>query len=122
MTVAPVPALRLHLQDSETKLVRTVLGSARLLGVLPADERDHLFQAHAAAEAAVAAARLLPREDTAALEAEIDAAHRAGSPIDPAELLARVGAAEAARSHRDSTLRFLESFPGKYAQNIIRLI
>src|SRR4051794_33530700 len=116
-----VPNLRLHTQDPETRLVRTVLASERLLDVLPQDRLDELCQAHASAEAALAAARALPvpADD---LTAELDAAHRAGKPIDAAALVARLGAAQAAKDNRDAALRLLATFPSRYSGEIVRLI
>jgi hypothetical protein len=116
-----IPNLRLHAQDPETRLVRTVLASERLLGVLPQDELDALCTAHAAAEAAVVAARELPVAGDN-IEAELDAAHRAGKPTDVAELVARFGAAQAARDHHAAAVRLLGTFPGRYTDDIIRLI
>jgi hypothetical protein len=113
-----MPDLRLGLHHPHRKLVRAVLDAPRLLAVIPAGPLDDLIAAHDAATTAAAAARQLPVEADD-FEAEIDATLRAGSPVDPAELLARMGATQAAREHRDATLRLLDVFPGRFEGEIV---
>jgi hypothetical protein len=121
MTAPKLPYLRLPADDPRGGLVRAVLASPRLLAALPADELDTLCTAHASAEAAVKAAQALPAvEDN--LEAELDKAHRAGKPTDPAKLITRLGAAQAAKANRDAAVQLLSQFPHRFAQEIISLI
>jgi hypothetical protein len=116
-----VPNLRLDAQHPDGRLVRAVLASPRLMAAIPAGPLDKLVTAHDAATKAASAARRLPVEDND-FAAEIDAAYRAGRAVDPADLLARMGAAQAATGERKAALRLLGSFPERYEAAMIREI